>query len=125
MEAAEIESLAKRFFDAIEQGDVATVTACYDEKVVIWHNFDMLEQGRDDNLKVLAGMIERCPTRVYGARKVAVFPGGFVQQHVLTATRKDGKVVSLPAACICQVADGKIVRLDEYLDTAQAAAFRS
>ena len=39
-------------------------------------------------------------------------------------TRKDGSRVSLPAAIICRMRDGKIARLDEYLDSAHVALFR-
>lgn len=118
-------ALAKRFFDAIEQGDVATVTDCYDPKVEIWHNFDEIVQTREENLETLKGMIGRLSDRLYDERQVETFPGGFVQQHVLRATRKDGLRVHLPAALVVRIRDGKIVRLDEYLDTAQVAAFRA
>ena len=32
-----ITALARRFFDAIEAGDVAGVAACYADEVAIWH----------------------------------------------------------------------------------------
>ena len=35
--------------------------------------------------------------------------------------RKDGQRVSLPAALICRLRDGRIARLDEYLDSAHVA----
>ncbi|MES2033348.1 MAG: nuclear transport factor 2 family protein [Pseudomonadota bacterium] len=125
MSPAETEALATRFFDAIEAGDAETVADCYDETVVVWHNYDRLEQGKADNLKVLRGMIRAFPTRVYANRQLEVFAGGFVQQHVLMATRTDGKEVELPAALICRVANGRIVRLDEYFDSAHEAEFRN
>ncbi|MCC7257297.1 MAG: DUF4440 domain-containing protein, partial [Gammaproteobacteria bacterium] len=36
----DITALARRFFDAIEQGDIATVRAIYAPDAVIWHNTD-------------------------------------------------------------------------------------
>lgn len=125
MQPAEIEALAKRFFDAIEAGDADAVAACYDDNIVIWHNYDRAEQGKADNLKVLKGMIAGFSKRIYGERRLSVTSGGFAQQHVLTATRNDGKVVSLPAALFCEVANGKITRLDEYFDSAHSAEFRN
>lgn len=125
MSPADIEALANRFFDAIEAGDAEAVADCYDERVVIWHNYDRLEQGRDANLKVLRGMIRAFPQRTYADRDLKVFEGGFAQQHVLKATRTDGKRVELPAALICKVANGRIVRLDEYFDSAHEAEFRT
>lgn len=112
-----IAAVAKRFFDAIEQGDADTIAAIYDEKVEIWHNTDRLITTREDNLKVLRGFIERAPSRKYTDRRLTAFPGGFVQQHLLVAKQPNGKVLELPACLVCAVKDGKITRLDEYFDT--------
>jgi ketosteroid isomerase-like protein len=123
-EPDEIRALAARFFDCIEQGDVEGVSACYAPELVVWHNFDDLEQPREANLATLASMIKWISERRYERRRVNVFEGGFVQQHVLTGIRRDGVRVSLPGILVGQVRDGKITRLDEYLDSAQVAAFR-
>ncbi len=118
-------ALAARLFDAIERGDVEGVADCYAPELVVWHNFDNLDQSREDNLKTLAGMIERISERRYEQRRVDVFDGGFVQQHVLTGRRRDGVRVSMPGVLVGTVKDGKISRLDEYLDSAHVAAFRA
>lgn len=124
MSETEIRRLAKRFFDAIEEGDVETVRACYAPGARIWHNTDGLEQGPDDNAKVLASMVRHFENRVYDQRRLEVFDGGFVQQHVLRATRKrDGADVALVACVVCDVADGQITRLNEYFDSAAVTAF--
>ncbi len=116
-------SLAERFFQAIERGDVATVRSIYAPDAVIWHNFDPLDarstgQSVEDNLKVL----EQLPQRISGARYQVVqreaTQTGFVQQHVLTGTMRNGEAFVLPACIICQVEDGRISRLDEYFDPA-------
>jgi ketosteroid isomerase-like protein len=118
-------ALAKRFFDCVEAGDIDGLVACYAADAEIWHNTDGLVQGPDDNRKTLAGMVTRILDRVYDDRRVDVFPGGFVQQHVLRGTRKhDGVRLALPACIICKVRDGKITRLDEYFDSAHVAEFR-
>jgi ketosteroid isomerase-like protein len=124
MSEDDIRSLATRLFDAIERGDVDGVADCYGADLVVWHNFDGLEQSRADNLKTLAGLIERISERRYEDRRLNVFEGGFVQQHVLTGVRKDGVRVKLPGVLVGTVRDSKIARLDEYLDSAHVAAFR-
>jgi len=124
MDESAVRAFAKRFFDAIEQGDVATVGDCYTPDVGVWHNFDDKVQTRDENLDTLRAMVGRISDRRYEDRRVEVFDGGFVQQHVLWGTRKDGSRVSLPAAIICRMRDGRIARLDEYLDSAHVATFR-
>jgi ketosteroid isomerase-like protein len=124
MEEAAIRVFAQRFFDAIEQGDVDTVRESYTEDVGIWHNFDDKVQTREENVATLQGMVGRISDRKYADRRIEVFSGGFVQQHVLWGTRKDGSRVSMPACIICRMRDGRIARLDEYLDSAHVAVFR-
>ena len=121
---AEISALAKRFFDAVEAGDIAALYDCYAPSVRIWHNTDDAEQTRDENAEVLKGFVGRISDRVYANRRLEVFAGGFVQQHELRGVRKDGVAVRLTACVICQVDGGKITRLDEYFDSAQVAVFR-
>ena len=118
-------TLAKHFFDCVEAGDVDGLVACYAPDAKIWHNTDGLEQTPADNAKTLKGMVARIVDRLYDNRRLQVFPGGFVHQHVLRGTRAhDGVRVELPACIVCEVKDGKITRLDEYFDSAGVAEFR-
>jgi ketosteroid isomerase-like protein len=124
MTDAEMRAFAKRFFDCIESGDVDGLVACYAPDAEIWHNTDGQVQGPLDNRATLTGLVRGFQDRVYDQRRLDVFPGGFVQQHILSATRvRDGAKVALAACIVCKVADGKITRLDEYFDSAAVAAF--
>jgi ketosteroid isomerase-like protein len=121
----DLRALARRFFDCVEQGDIDGLVDCYAPDAAIWHNTDELIQGPADNKIVLSGMVKRIRDRVYDDRRVEVFPGGFLQQHVLRGVRvHDGVAVALPACVICAVKDGRITRLDEYFDSARVAEFR-
>jgi len=117
-------ALAKRFFDAIEKGDIETVAAIYAPDAVIWHNNDGLATTRADNLKVLTNFIKAVPERRYLDRRVGAFDGGFVQQHLLKGRLANGKELSLACCIVCAVKDGRITRLDEYFDSAALAVFR-
>jgi len=117
-------NLAKRFFDAIEAGDIAAVGDCYAEDAVIWHNTDLLESTKSENLAVLADFVRQVPVRRYQDRRLTVTDDGFVQQHRLSCPRQDGSSRELHAVLVCQVRDGRITRLDEYFDSAQLAAWR-
>lgn len=120
---SEIRALAKRFFDAVEAGDIATLYDCYAPDAKIWHNTDDAEQTRDDNATTLRGFVARISNRVYANRRLGVFDGGFVQQHELRGVRADGVAVRLTACIVCAVENGRITRLDEYFDSAQVAKF--
>jgi ketosteroid isomerase-like protein len=43
---------------------------------------------------------------------------GFVQQHVLRGTVGAGVEIAIPACIVTTIRDGRITRLDEYLDSA-------
>jgi ketosteroid isomerase-like protein len=120
---SDIQALAKRFFDAVEAGDIETVHGCYATDAKIWHNTDGAEQTRDDNARTLRGFARLISNRVYAERRLHVFDGGFVQQHELRGVRPDGVAVRLTACIVCAVEDGRIARLDEYFDSAQVAQF--
>ena len=116
----EIDALATRFFAAIESGDIDTVRATYADDAVIWHNFDQVEQGKDDNLRTLAYVVRTVSGRRYDEVRRVVLDDGFVQQHILRGTAPGGSL-EVPAMLRVWVADGRITRLDEYLDTAQVS----
>jgi ketosteroid isomerase-like protein len=125
MNENEILEFAERFLGAIESGDTATVRACYDPDAVIWHNNDGREQSVDRNMRSLEWFIRHLPDRRYRVLRREALKDGFMQQHVLEATLPDGAAWSLDACVIVRMKDGLIVRLDEYLDSAQAAALQT
>ena len=124
-EQDDIRAMAQRFFDAIEAGDIETMQSSFTPDAEIWHNTDELIVTPAQTAQTLTGMVARIKDREYADRRLATFPGGFVQQHVLKGRRvHDEGEVRLPCAIICKVEDGKITRLDEYFDSAHVAEFR-
>ena len=124
-ELDDIRTMATRFFDAIEAGDIETMRDSFTPDAEIWHNTDELIVTRDQTAATLTGMVARIDEREYADRRLTVFPGGFVQQHVLKGVRThDGGAVRLPCAIVCKVEGGRIIRLDEYFDSAHVAEFR-
>lgn len=113
--------IAERIFKAIELGDVDAVRDMYTPETVIWHNFDQVEQSVEENLQVLRSMVARFKERSYDEIRRSETAEGFVQQHVLRLTRSDDTKVELPGCIVATCADGRITRIDEYLDSAQVA----
>ena len=120
-----IRALAVRFADALEARNLAAIAECYAPEFRVWHNFDRLEKTRSESLAMLEAGFEHSAARHYVERRIHVFSGGYVQQHVIVNRRKDGNVVRTPAAIVCDVKDGKIARIDEYIDIFALKAFRS
>ena len=117
--------LADRLFKAIERGDVKAITDIYAPHTKIWHNFDKVAQSVDENLAVLNWVVANLAEISYTEIQRQPTPTGFVQQHVLRGKVKaSGKEIAIPACIVCKVENGRITRLDEYLDSAQTAALR-
>jgi len=112
--------LAERFFRAVERGDIDQIRAIYAPDARIWHNHDRKEQTVDENLRVLVWVARNLTNRRYKVQRRVAIPGGFLQQHVLEAETAGGPF-SMPACVVVEVRDGRIARLEEYLDSAQAA----
>ncbi|NIJ41119.1 ketosteroid isomerase-like protein [Parvibaculum indicum] len=116
----EIAALAKRFFAGLEAGDKNAVGMCYADDAEIWHNTDGIVQSKADNLGVLDGFFAAVTERRYADARLDVFEDGFVQQHRLLGNLPNGRTLDWPACIVCRVREGKIVRLDEYFDSAGA-----
>ena len=110
---------------AIESGDVDRVRALYAPDARIWHNFDDIEQTVDENLRTLSWMCKVLDDRRYDVIRREPVENGAMQTHVLRGVvRSTGAAFALHAALIVTMADGKVTRIDEYLDPAAAAALR-
>lgn len=116
--------VAERFFKAVEAGDLEAVRAIYAPDAVIWHNHDRQEQTVEENLRVLRWVARNLTGRRYNVRRRVAIPGGFMQQHVLEGQTAGGPF-TMPACIVCEVRDGRITRLEEYLDSAHAGLLRS
>jgi ketosteroid isomerase-like protein len=116
--------LAESFFNAIERGDLEAVRHIYAPDAIIWHNTDGVSVTADENLETLESFIRNVPERHYTRRRLDVFEGGFVEQHLLKGKLANGKEVSLAACVVCKVRERHITRLDEYFDSAALADWR-
>jgi ketosteroid isomerase-like protein len=116
---AEVHDIADRLIAAISAADIEGVRAVYAPDAMIWHNFDEREQTVAENLVTLADLHRRATGLEYTEIRRFPAPGGFVQQHVVVGEAKGGPL-RMPAMIRFWVADGRITRLEEYLDTRQA-----
>ena len=118
----ETDRLASEFFAAIERGDLDAVRELYSPEAEIWHNVTNRSQTRDENLALLKFFTGRVSDRRYEVLARELFPGGFVQRHVLHGRLASGELVAAPVCIVVHVSGGKIDRLFEYLDPATVRA---
>lgn len=118
----ETDRIASQFFAAIERGDLDAVRELYSPGAEIWHNVTNRSQTRDENLALLKFFTGRVSDRRYEVLARELFPGGFVQRHVLHGRLASGEVIAAPVCIVVHVSRGKIDRLFEYLDPATVRA---
>jgi ketosteroid isomerase-like protein len=121
-----VDAIADRLFSAIEAGDVDTVAAMFSDDVAAWHAGDDRTRDKTRALKVIDWFVSASADRHYDVLRRDAFDGGFVQQHVLHGTARDGAPYSMRVGIVIGVgADGLITRVDEYFDPAALEPLRN
>jgi ketosteroid isomerase-like protein len=122
MTDAEKIDFARRFFAAVESGDLDTVRSLYAPNAKIWTAQDPAERSPEENLAVLAWVKGNVRNFRYEEVRCQPTPTGFVEQHVTCGTAPGGGEFRCPACLVVRVENGKVTRLDEYFDTAPLMA---
>lgn len=127
MEFKDKVTVLNRFFAAIPAGDLETVKAIYHPDAAIWHNDDNKVQTVAENLPVLRWVARNIEGLVYDEiRRNAMDSGQVVQRHVLRGKAPNGRTLALRGAIVFTFDDdGRITRLEEYLDSVQVAVLRA
>lgn len=121
MTDAEVRELCHGFFDAYENRRVDLLADLYADDCVVWHNVFRREQSGRENLAALPGGYRMQRRRTYDDRIVHTFEGGFVIQYTLTGVQHDGHRGALWICIVGLCRDGKITRIDEYMDSGRFA----
>ena len=113
--------LCERFLAAVVAGDIETVRSLYAPEAVIWHNNQPEPESVEENLRTLALAVKVVAGfRYENVRRMATVDG-FIEQHVVRGLTPSGEELSIPACLIATVHDGRITRIDEYIDSAHLA----
>jgi ketosteroid isomerase-like protein len=118
---SEIRALCHRFFDAIEARDVETIAGLYRNDLAFWFNVTGHAATKTENLAALTSGYDRHRQRRYSDRIVNTFRGGFVMQYTLNISHHDGHETALFPCVVVLCRDGKITRIDEYIDSGKFA----
>lgn len=117
-------SLARHFIDCIENGDETGARACFHPDAGIWHNYDGVTQTLDQNMAVFMNIVTKTKSRKYEYKRLEEIEGGYLQQHTLRVVTNGGEELAAEAIAVVLVDDGKIRRIDEYLDPTPLASLR-
>lgn len=113
----QIDTLANRFFGAVERGDIDSFIACYHPDARIWHTRDEADTDIAQNREAEELFISRVSNRRFELLHRHVFDGGFVQEHVVHGIRPDGSIVRLPVLFIAHLDEqARFKRIAEHFD---------
>jgi len=110
-------NFARNFVTFLQEGNYEKVRASYQPHCKIWHNFDDHTQTVDENLKLLAVMLNASEKIEYVINRLEVIENGYLQHHTLKMTAKTGKTYSTEACIIATLEDGKLSDIKEWIDT--------
>ncbi|MFI6308878.1 nuclear transport factor 2 family protein [Nocardia fusca] len=116
--------LADRFFAAVSAGDEMTLTELYAPDARIWHNDKGTEETVTENLRVLRWLSRTLVDMRYEDIRRYPLPAGFAQQHVLRGELPGHGLLEVAACLFVEVRDGRIARIDEYVDSAATRPLR-
>jgi len=116
--------LARKYMAALNAGDVAAARNCLHPDAEIWHNYDGLEQSVDQNMATLEFLLSKSKSLSYDIHRQDVIESGYLQRHTLHLVSNTGIEMQTEAIAIISVKNGKITRIEEFLDPSPFAPLR-
>jgi ketosteroid isomerase-like protein len=110
---------------ALATGDTGELAGLYADDVVVWHNNDRLDMTQAASLASIGGLSSIAQDVRMDDVRVDEISGGFVQRFVLRGVvRATGNAIELHNCIVVQLdGDGRITRMEEYVDPNGAAQF--
>ncbi|MGE2728349.1 nuclear transport factor 2 family protein [Mycolicibacterium vaccae] len=120
IDAQTLAEVADALFAAIERGDIAAVDRSFAPDVRVRKTGDRRDNDHTRSVKIINWFVTASTQRRYEVLDRQLFPGGFVQQHMLHATAHNGTTIAMRVCIVIKVGDdGLITRVDEYFDPAE------
>ncbi len=113
--------IANRFFNALLAGDADGLDRLLAPSAIFWQNFDGREIPREEFLPGWAGLSKAVRDLHFEDVRRTGTSAGFVEQHTLAGVTPAGQPFAIHGCFIATVEAGQIIRLNEYLDSAQRA----
>ncbi len=101
-----------------EEHNVPKFATILHDDFVMWYNFDPKDRTKDEFIETLKSAHAIFENQVNENTRITPTEEGFVLQATLRGIL-DGQPISSPYCMIAKIKDGKVIRGDEYFDTAQ------
>lgn len=122
--AGKATDVVDQMFHCIQTRDISGLAALYHDDIAIWHNFTNRAQSKAENLQALGALIKAVAEIRYEVLERHELGNRVIQRHNLHCTTPGGGKFAIPASIYFTIEDGKIRRIEEYLDTAQVNPLR-
>jgi ketosteroid isomerase-like protein len=109
-------------FDHLASGDVAAALGWLTPDAHIWHCFDRVAHDREATAREWSSFVDSFTERTFTDVRTQDTATGSVRQHVMTVRTAAGNTLAWDVCVIVTLVDGRIQRLDEYLDRAASFA---
>jgi ketosteroid isomerase-like protein len=117
-DAQEAMRLAQFWATVSEEHNVEKFATVLHDDFVMWYNFDPQDRTREEFIETLKSAHAMFENQKNEDLKITLTEDGFVLQATMTGVL-DGQQISSPYCLIARIKDGKVVRGDEYFDTAK------
>ena len=126
MAVSETEKLqiAEAYIAVTRANDGEGMAALCREDCLTWHNFDEKEVGLGHTIKAMGWVHRTVPGVTWTTVSLKPTSDGFVWQSVLAGAAPGGALRCHSCVIVTLDDDGKLARIEEYLDTAQTAPLR-
>ena len=122
MNPAELKKLTFQFFAAISQRDWDEALGRIHPEARAVQNISGEEVSARELLRSMRGLVESLADFAYENPRRVIGEDTVVEQHDVRMARPDGVEVVVDVCIVLKFdADGQIVRIDEYLDSARVA----
>ena len=112
---------AERFFSALADGHLERLREACAPDATTWNNLRDEVRSLEDSLPAYARLKSRVPDLHFEDVRRRDLHDGFVEQHTLCGTAPSGERLRVIGCFVGAVEGGRITRLEEYVDSAQAA----
>lgn len=116
-------AIATQLTDAVQTGNLEAVAELYADDLEVRQNTSEKLLDKEKALGVVRYLARTVKQLRYDDVRVQPTATGFVQQHVLCGEAPGG-ALRVRACFVATVHDGRIIRIDEYLDSAQLGPLR-
>jgi ketosteroid isomerase-like protein len=117
-DAEEAMKLAQFWATVSEEHNVEKFATVLHDDFVMWYNFDPNDRTREEFIQTLKSAHAMFDNQRNEDLRITLTDNGFVLQATMRGVL-DGKEISSPYCLVARIQDGKVIRGDEYFDTAQ------